>query len=95
MLILFLSFFVAPLVALLALLRSEGILRWTKRSKYPPALQSAYHDGDAGWIETIIGLIGPRAPFFVYEGFKTLPAGYPWIATERAFRSINPSRLLL
>lgn len=90
MLLILISFFVAPLVALLALLRSEGILQWKKKARYPPSLQSKHHEGDAGWIECIIGLIGPRAPFFVYEGFKTLPPGIPWIATGK-FPNKSPS----
>lgn len=90
LLILVLSFVVAPLVALLVLLRSEGILRFQKKAKYPPSLQSNHHAGDAGWIETIIGLIGPRAPFFAHEGFKKLPKGYPWILTGN-FPNKSPS----
>lgn len=92
------SFVVAPLVGVLWLLWSEGIVKWhiqrnkNRNKKSPPCLLSAYQEGkQAGWIETIVGLIGARAPFFVYEGFKrTVPEGHPWIVTGR-FPSKSPS----
>jgi cytochrome P450 len=81
MIALFVAFFVAPIVALLAFFKSVGIgIWWKHKSKYPPYLQSFWYEGqEAGWIETIVGLTGNRAPYFVYDGFKRLPKGYPWI----------------
>lgn len=75
------TFVVAPLVAFVAFLWSQGVLRLkSKREKYPPYLLSEKNNGEiAGWIETITGLTGPRAPHFVYEGMKKLPKGHPWI----------------
>jgi len=91
MMILVTSFVVAPLAALLWILYSEGVLRFQKKSKLPPFAPSEIHPGEeAGWIETIVGLIGPRAPYFVYDGFKRLPKGYPWIM-QGNFPNKSPS----
>jgi len=74
------TFLVAPVLALLAFFKSLGIgIWWRHKSEYPPYLQSQKHEGEAGWIETIVGLTGSAAPYFVYDGYKKLPKGYPWI----------------
>lgn len=98
MLAYFVSFVVAPLMGAVWLLWSEGILKWhiqrskNRHKKQPPAFLSARGTGkEAGWIESIVGLIGPRAPFFAYEGYKrSVPKGHPWIMTGR-FPSKSPS----
>ncbi|CAB9501025.1 Leukotriene-B(4) omega-hydroxylase 2 [Seminavis robusta] len=94
MLLLLISlFFVAPLVAVVALLWSEGIMLpfEKKKAEYPPFMPSIkYPNQIAGWIETIVALIGTRAPFVVYEGMKKLPQGYPWIVTGK-FPNKSPS----
>lgn len=92
------SFVVAPLTGIIWLLWTEGVLKWhlqrikDRHKRAPPLPKSASGNGSAaGWIESIVGMIGPRAHIFAYEGFKrTIPEGHPWIALGR-FPSKSPS----
>ena len=94
------GFIAAALVGGIWLLWTEGILKWyiARRKhmgkKHPPYFLSERGDGrEAGWIESIVGLISTRAPFFAYEGYKrTVPKGHPWIMSGR-FPSKSPSGL--
>lgn len=87
------SFVIVPLAGAVWILWDEGVLKWyvyrrrfkNKSPAFPNNMLSARGDGsEAGWIETILGMIGTDAHHFGLNGFKrSVRPGHPWILSGR------------